>query len=84
MKLSERGVKKVLDELEASEAIGDVFEPAEIEFEQTDFTCGVWLTNKEADMIVHCFQVFQKHFKLFEPELKVWRTVKERLEEGMK
>lgn len=80
MKLNESGVNKVLDEIEATEAVGGVLEIDMIEFEPTDFTGGVWLTAKEADTISHCFMVFQKHFKLFEPELNIWRTLRERME----
>lgn len=41
----------------------------------------VWLTIEEAKTIEHCFAIFQKHFKLFEPELKIWQELRKRIEQ---
>ena len=42
----------------------------------------VWLTIEEAKTIEHCFAIFQKHFKLFEPEMKVWQELRKRIEQA--
>ena len=63
-----------------------------LEFESDDFDgcCQngndhlVCLTVEEAKTIEHCFSIFQKHFKLFEPEMKVWQELRKRIEQAEK
>ena len=44
----------------------------------------ITLKVEEAKTIEFCFAIFQKHFKLFEPEIKVWQELRKRIEQTEK
>ena len=77
MKLSEKGFEKLANKRKALEC-------GLIKFEPNDFENAVVLTVEEAKTIEHCFSIFQKHFKLFEPEMKVWQELRKRIEQAEK
>ena len=94
MKLSEKGLYRLHNEAVriiengtiCHQPIGhDQMEALhDFEFRPDDFQGAVVLTVEEAKTIEHCFSIFQKHFKIFEPEMKVWQELRKRIEQAEK
>lgn len=55
---------------------------APLEFEPDDFEGVVVLTVEEAKTIEFCLAIFQKHYKLFESEMKVWQELRKRIDQA--